>query len=105
MSSGIPTPLTPRVFSQRDAYCFDVSFRHGVNTREIKRIWELNRLQFLVPLASFAVAFWSTGADLNLVGNLVRSWMEANPPFRGLNWASGIELALRAHFGCAMPSP
>ena len=21
--------------------------------------------------------------------------MEANPPFRGLNWASGIELALR----------
>ena len=48
-------PVDGEVFSQRDAYCFDVSFRHGVNTREIKRIWELNRLQFLVPLAAYAV--------------------------------------------------
>ncbi len=87
-------PVDAEVFSQRDAYCFDVPFRHGVNTREIKRIWELNRLQFLVPLASFAMLSGHQ-ADLNLVGNLVRSWMEANPPFRGLNWASGIELAVR----------
>ena len=47
-------PDDGEVFPQRDAYCFDVSFRHGVNTREIKRIWELNRLQFLVPLAAYA---------------------------------------------------
>ena len=30
-----------------------------------------------------------------MVGGLVRSWMEGNHPFRGLNWSSGIELALR----------
>ena len=47
-------PDDGEVFPQRDAYCFDISFRHGVNTREIKRIWELSRLQFLVPLAAYA---------------------------------------------------
>ena len=47
-------PDDGEMFPQRDAYCFDVSFRHGVNTREIKRIWELSRLQFLVPLAAYA---------------------------------------------------
>ena len=81
-------------FPQRDAYCFDVSFRHGVNTREIKRIWEIGRLQFLVPLAAYAVLSGNRG-DFNLVAGVVRSWMEGNPPFRGPNWCSGIELALR----------
>ena len=39
------------LFPRWNAYCFDISFRHGVNIREVKRIWELNRLQFLVPLS------------------------------------------------------
>ena len=33
--------------------------------------------------------------EFELVVALVRSWMDGNPPFRGLNWSSGIELALR----------
>ena len=82
------------MFPQRDAYCFDVSFRHGVNTREIKRIWELSRLQFLVPLAAYA-ALIGGREEFELVIALVRSWMDGNHPFRGLNWSSGIELALR----------
>jgi hypothetical protein len=81
-------------FPQRDIYCFDISFRHGVNTREIKRIWELGRLQFLVPLAAHA-ALSNNQEDAELVVALLRSWMEGNPPFRGLNWSSSIELALR----------
>ncbi len=87
-------PDDGEVFPQRDAYCFDVSFRHGVNTREIKRIWELSRLQFLVPLAAYATL---TGGpeEAELVDGVVRSWMDGNHPYRGLNWSSGIELALR----------
>ena len=81
-------------FPQRDAYCFDISYRHGVNTREIKRIWELGRLQFLVPLAAYAVLSSDRG-DFNLIAGVVQSWMEGNPPFRGPNWCSGIELGLR----------
>ena len=87
-------PDDGEVFPQRDAYCFDVSFRHGVNTREIKRIWELSRLQFLVPLAAYA-ALIGGREEFELVIALVRSWMDGNHPFRGLNWSSGIELALR----------
>jgi Heparinase II/III-like protein/Heparinase II/III N-terminus len=87
-------PDDGEMFPQHDAYCFDVSFRHGVNTREIKRIWELARLQFLVPLAAY-VALSGDRRDLELVAGVVRSWMGGNPPFRGPNWGSGIELALR----------
>ena len=82
------------IFPQRDAYCFDVSFRHGVKTPEIKRIWELSRLQFLVPLAACA-ALVGGRKEFELVVGFIRSWMEGNHPFRGLNWGSGIELALR----------
>ena len=87
-------PDDGEVFPQRDAYCFDVSFRHGVNTREIKRIWELSRLQFLMPLAAHA-SLTGRACGFELVPALIRSWMDGNPPFRGPNWSSGIELALR----------
>lgn len=87
-------PDDSELFAQRDAYCFDVSFRHGIDTREIKRIWELSRLQFIVPLAADAVLTNNRHAAGLAVG-LIVSWMEGNPPFRGLNWVFGIELALR----------
>ena len=81
-------------FSQRNSYCFDMSFRHGVNTRELKRIWELNRLQFLVPLAADAmIRNYRKSADLAI--SFILSWMEGNFPFCGPNWVFGIELALR----------
>jgi hypothetical protein len=80
-------------FPQWDAYTFDISFRHGINTREIKRVWELNRLQFLVPLAADAVL--KNQNESVLLAGMVRSWMAGNPPFRGPSWISGIELALR----------
>jgi len=80
-------------FPQWDTYAFDISFRHGIDTREIKRIWELNRLQFLVPLA--ADAELGTQNEPGLVAGVMKSWMAGNPPFRGPSWISGIELALR----------
>jgi uncharacterized heparinase superfamily protein len=87
-------PESGELYQQRNRYCFDVSFRHGVDTQEIKRIWELNRLQFLTPLAAHAAIAGDRQSVDSVVG-LIRSWMEGNPPFRGLNWSSGIELALR----------
>ena len=87
-------PETGEPVDQREAYCFDVSFRHGVGTGEIKRIWELNRLQFMVPLAAHA-AMTGDRQFVDLVLEILKSWMEGNSPLRGLNWSSGIELALR----------
>ncbi len=77
-----------------DEYCFDVSYRAGAG-REVKRVWEINRLQFLVPLA---VHGRLTGDPRigKLVLGIVVSWMRGNRPYRGVNWVSGVELALRA---------
>jgi len=77
-----------------EAYCFDLSFRHGAAGGDVKFVWELGRLQYLQPLA--ALAALDDDADLRaLVLTHVASWIDANPPFRGVGWASGIELALR----------
>ena len=80
-------------FPQWDAYTFDISFRHGVNTREMKPVWELNRLQFLVPLAADAAL--KNHDNSALLTGMIESWMAGNPPFFGPSWISGIEVALR----------
>jgi uncharacterized heparinase superfamily protein len=87
-------PGTGELNRDRNKYCFDISFRHGINVQELKRIWEINRLQFLVPLAVDA-AQRGDSATRNLVHEIVLSWMDANQPYRGINWSSGIELSLR----------
>ncbi len=61
----------------------------------MKYVWELNRLQFLQPVALLAAHDRDDElADFCLAE--IESWVDANPPFLGVNWASGIELALRA---------
>jgi hypothetical protein len=80
---------------ESDAYCFDIDFRHRSGIGDIKYVWELNRLQFLVPMAALARA----DADRALARSCydaIFAWADANPPYRGVNWNSGIELALRA---------
>ena len=58
-------------------------------------MWEFNRLQFLHPLAA-AHALTGEAAYLAAIEAVIESWHRCNPPFRGLGWNSGIELALRA---------
>jgi hypothetical protein len=60
-----------------------------------KITWELNRHQHFVSLGQ---AYWMT-ADAKYAEAFitqVTSWMDANPPKRGINWASSLELALRS---------
>jgi len=60
-----------------------------------KFVWELNRLRFAVALAR---AWWLTG-DERWAGESVRlglSCVQGNPPGRGINWASSLEVAMRA---------
>lgn len=60
-----------------------------------KRVWELNRHQWLVTLAQ---AWLLTGEAryVDGIGRAVRSWMDGNPPKLGINWASSLEVAFRA---------
>jgi len=60
-----------------------------------KIIWELNRHQHWLVLGR---AFWLS-QDQKYRDGFVRqldSWMAANPPATGINWASMLELALRS---------
>ncbi|MDA1101089.1 MAG: hypothetical protein O2967_19135 [Proteobacteria bacterium] len=75
-------------------YCFDVPYRHAPDRGDVKLVLELNRLQYLQPLAAAAVIEDDT-ALAALVVRHMESWIAANPTFRGVNWISGIELALR----------
>jgi hypothetical protein len=60
-----------------------------------KVTWELNRHQYLVTLAQA----WRLTRDRRYahgVATLLDDWMRANPPTRGMNWASALEVAFRA---------
>jgi len=81
-------------WSSPDEYCFDVSYRARAG-REVKHVWEINRLQFLVPLAVHARLTGDPEVG-KLVLGIIFSWMQGNRPYRGVNWTSGVELSLRA---------
>jgi hypothetical protein len=60
-----------------------------------KIIWELNRHQHWLTLGR---ACWLTG-DVKYRDRCVlelRSWLDANPPLTGINWASMLELGFRS---------
>ena len=60
-----------------------------------KVTWEVNRQQYLV---AFGQAYHYTGDAryADAFAAHVTAWMDANPPKRGINWASSLEVAFRA---------
>lgn len=88
-------PVTGGRWPGSDRYCFDVPYRHERGLGDVKYVWELNRLQGLQPLAA-ATLISGDPSHLRAAERMLLSWADANPPFRGLAWASGIEVALRA---------
>ncbi|HEX7023838.1 MAG TPA: alginate lyase family protein, partial [Gemmatimonadales bacterium] len=59
-----------------------------------KVIWELNRQQWLVTLAQ-ASALSGRREYLDRAATYLTGWLAENPPRRGINWASSLEVALR----------
>jgi hypothetical protein len=60
-----------------------------------KVIWEINRHQHWLPLGRAA---WLTGDARYAAAILddLRSWLDANPPLTGINWASMLEIGFRS---------
>jgi hypothetical protein len=60
-----------------------------------KITWELNRCQHFMTLGR---AYWHTGYEscAETFAAHANEWMDANPPARGVNWASSLEVALRS---------
>lgn len=85
-----------------ERFCFDIPFRHGVaggdgaggGPADAKHVWELNRLTYLQPVAAHACLSGEAPARQACLRHL-GDWLARNPPYRGINWASGIELAMR----------
>lgn len=63
--------------------------------KDIKIIWEINRLQFL-PL--MAVDFLKTKDTkiLNRITSIIKEWDSKNPYDVGINWYSNLEVAIRS---------
>ena len=88
-------PVTGALWPGADRFSADIEYRHQTSLGSVKYVWEINRLQFLQPLS----AHFHLSGDrraLAAVEAAIESWYDANPPFRGISWNSGIELALRA---------
>jgi uncharacterized heparinase superfamily protein len=60
-----------------------------------KVTWEVNRQQWLVTLGQ---AYALTGDErwAQAMTSRIESWLDANPPKLGINWASSLEVAFRA---------
>jgi hypothetical protein len=76
------------------AHWSEIDFLDPAVAGDKKFIWELNRCQFFVTLGQ---AYWLTGDERYAAKfvELASSWLDANPPKRGVNWASSLEAALR----------
>lgn len=72
-----------------------VPFLDYAQVGDHKVVWELNRHQFLVDLAK---AYRFTGAERYAAAlrDLWYGWQRENPYPIGINWASSLEVALRA---------
>jgi hypothetical protein len=88
-------PVSGQSWPGADAYSFAIDFRAPKGFGDVKYVWEINRLQFLPPLAAWLALEGDTRAA-DAIAAAIQSWHAANPPFRGLGWAAGIEVALRA---------
>lgn len=66
-----------------------------LNGADPKIVWELNRHQHLVTLAQSYVVTKEERYRAELISQL-RSWLDANSPKNGINWASSLELAYRS---------
>ncbi len=87
-------PVTGTMWPGAETFCFDVRWRQVTDKSDVKFVLELNRLQHLHTPCARAIRDGDASAALEAAGTLI-DWMAANPPFCGLNWLSGIELALR----------
>jgi hypothetical protein len=76
-----------------------IRYTGGIGGGDVKFVWELNRHRWLLRLAQ---GYFLTGdeelADVMLA--LLDQWFDQNPPGRGVNWTSSLEVAFRAIVWC-----
>ena len=79
-----------------------IAYRAGNPYGDSRVMWEPARLQQLPALAQLARRSAQGGADkaATLVASQLRSWVAANPPYRGVHYISAMECGLRLIAAC-----
>jgi hypothetical protein len=77
-----------------DASAFALNHRALPGGADIKLIWELSRWQHLTRLAMAAYVLADARAAAKCVAWL-EDWVKHNPPYRGWNWTSALEVGMR----------
>jgi hypothetical protein len=87
-------PASGQHWPGRGAAASKGAYRNASGFGDVKFVWELNRLQFLMPLA-VAARRDNDAALARDIADVFEGWMSANPPYEGVNWTNGIEFATR----------
>jgi len=77
-----------------DKSAFKLNYRELPCGADIKLIWELSRWHHLVRLAMAAYVLGDGRAGEKCV-EWLEDWMRHNPPYRGWNWTSALEVGMR----------
>lgn len=88
-------PDTGRTWPRK--FFASIPFRDGNPVGDVRKLWEVSRLQHLVDLALLSRTGTSEerGTALSLICAQLDSWVEDNPPLEGANYISSMECALR----------
>ncbi|HLG41572.1 MAG TPA: hypothetical protein VI461_17965, partial [Chitinophagaceae bacterium] len=78
---------------------FPLSFSKTIDIRtdkygSAKAVWEVNRLQFLIPLLT-DYKITRDKEKLDLFVAIMTTWNEQNPYLKGINWYSNLEINIR----------
>jgi hypothetical protein len=88
-------PITGTHWPQHE-FCFSINFRHRNHLGDVKYVWQYNKLQHLHWPAVHA-ALKNDAVAASFCVREIESWLRANPPFNGVNWASGVECSTFYH--------
>jgi AcrR family transcriptional regulator len=75
-------------------YCFSVPYRDPQSVGNVKSVWEPSRLHHVTVLAAAYRLSGDQRFGAHAAAHL-RSWWRHNPPLRGIQWLSGIEIGMR----------
>jgi len=78
----------------RDVSAFTLDHRALPEGADVKLVWELSRWSPLVRLAMAAFVLSEERAGACCL-RWLEHWRDRNPPYRGLNWTSALEVGMR----------
>ena len=81
-------------FSGLNNFKTDIRWRAGFSNAGIRKIWELNRFQWLVGYAQ-QYALERDESIAREIVYILKDWIEKNPALKGINWSCSMEASLR----------